>query len=293
MRVKGMQIKIHPTFIGLLVICALFGLLLKAVIIFSLVILHELAHILTARAYGIKVISIELYPYGGTAVMEDSFEGKRKEEAAIAFAGPAFNLVLLFFIQTLRWEGLISGEWAVEFIKLNFWLAIFNLLPILPLDGGRIIRALLAGSFGFVKTTKTLAVIGKWVGGGFFILGFLMQAMGYYIYEPLMFVILGIFIWIGSNKELANARIVFLKQLCRKKEQLLTKGFMPSTCFTVSRSAPIGKITDEFRTDRYSLVNVLGSKDRIEKTLSETEVVQGMLEYGREHKAGDLRRSPR
>ena len=291
MRVKGIRIMIHPTFIGLLVLCALFGLLLKAVIIFSLVILHELAHIFTARAYGIKVNSIELYPYGGTAVMEDSFEGKRKEEAAIAFAGPAFNLVLLFLVQTLRWEGLIEGEWALEFIRMNFWLAVFNLLPILPLDGGRITRALLAGSFGFVKTTRMLAVIGKWIGGGFLVVGFLMQALGYYIYEPLMFVILGIFIWIGSSKEMANARIVFLKQLCRKKEALLTKGLMPSTCFTVSRNAPLGKIIDEFRTDRYSLVNVLGGKDSIEKTLSETEVVQGMLEYGREHKAGDLRRS--
>jgi len=288
MRFKGIRIRIHPTFIGLLVLYALLGLFLQSIVIFSLVILHELAHIVTARGYGIKVNSIELYPYGGTAVMEDTFEGKRKEEAAIAFAGPAFNLVLLFFIQILRWEGIVIGEWALEFARINFWLAAFNLLPILPLDGGRITRAFFAGTFGFVKTTKFLASLGKWVGGALVIIGFLLQAFGYYIYEPFMFVLLGVFIWFGSRKELANARIVFLKQLCRKKEQLLSKGLMHSSCISVRKNTPLGRIIDEFSTDKYSIVNVINNKDSIEKTLSETEVVQGMLERGLNHKVGDL-----
>ena len=293
MRVKDIRIRIHPTFIGLLILCALLGLFVKAVIIFSLVILHEIAHIVVARGYGVKVTSIELYPYGGTAVMEDTYEGKRKDEAAIAFAGPAFNLVLLFCMQILRWEGVVTGEWALEFMRINFWLAAFNLLPILPLDGGRITRAFFAGTFGFVTTTKFLAAAGKWIGGVLVIIGFMLQAFGYYIYEPFMFILLGVFIWFGGRKELANARIVFLKQLCRKKEQLLSKGLMPSSCYSVSRNTPLGRIIDEFSTDKYSIVNVIGNKDKIEKSLSETEVVQGMLERGLKHKVGELTSNPR
>lgn len=288
MRVKGIRIRIHPTFIGLLVLCAFVGLFLKALVIFSLVILHEVAHILAARGYGVKVTSIELYPYGGTAVMEDTFQGKRREEAAIAFAGPAFNLVLFFFMQTLRWEGIVTGEWALEFVQINFWLAAFNLLPVLPLDGGRICRAFFAGTFGFVRTTKFLAATGKWIGGALFIMGFWMQAFGYYLFEPFMFILVGVFIWLGSSKELKNAQIIFLKQLCRKKEQLLNKGLMPSSCVSVNMNTPLGRIINEFSTDRYSIVNVIGSKDNIERTLSETEVVNGMLERGLEYKVGEL-----
>lgn len=97
----------------------------------------------------------------------------------------------------------------MEFAKTNFWLAAFNLLPVLPLDGGRIVRGLLAGSFGFVPTTRFLAAAGKCLGGAFVFAGFLMQGMGFYIYEPVLFIVLGIFFWIGSGKELDNARIVF------------------------------------------------------------------------------------
>ncbi|MGI6451348.1 MAG: M50 family metallopeptidase [Desulfitobacteriia bacterium] len=288
MQIKGIKLKIHPTFLMLLLLCALWGQIARAFLVFALVVFHELAHILAARGYGVKVRSIELYPYGGAAVLEDTFEGKRKDEAVIALAGPAFNFVLLFLVQFLRWEGLLDNTWALELVKINFWLACFNLIPILPLDGGRIVRAFFARSCGFVRTTKFLAAAGKWLGGIFVVLGFFLLAYGSFFYEPGLFIVLGIFFWLGSGKELANARIVFLKQLCRKKEQLLKQGLMPGSSLTVSKSTRLGKIIDEFSADRYCLVSVLGEKDRIEKTLSETEIVQGMLEKGLDWKVGKL-----
>lgn len=280
MQIKGMKIRIHPTFIGLLILCALSGLAVRAFIVFGLVIVHELAHTLAARGYGIKIRSIELYPYGGTAVLEDTFEGKRREESVIAFAGPAFNLGIFFILQYLRWEGIIEGEWVIELLKINFWLACFNLLPVLPLDGGRITRAIFSRTFGFVQTTQFLAAAGKWLGGLFFIFGFVLQALDYEMLEPGLFIILGVFFWFGSGKELTNARMVFLKQLCRKKEHLLRQGLMRSSSITVTKDTPLSKVIDAFNTDQYSLVNVIGAKDRIERILSETEVVQGMMDYG-------------
>lgn len=282
MQVAGIKIKIHPTFIGLLFILALCGLAARAFLVFGLVILHELVHTMAARGFGVKVRSIELYPYGGTAVLEDTFEGKKKEETVIAFAGPAFNFALFLILQYLRWEGILHGVWVLDLVKMNFWLACFNLIPVLPLDGGRIVRAFFAGTFGFVRTTKALAAAGKWLGCVFVVIGFLLQALGYYLYEPGLFIVLGVFFWFGSNKELVNARIVFLKQLCRKKEMLLSRGLMKSNCLTVSGDVTLGKIINEFTADRYSLVNVLGDKDKICKTLSETEIVQGMMDRGLE-----------
>lgn len=287
MQVAGIKIKIHPTFIGLLLISALCGFAARALIVFGLVILHELIHTIAARGFGVKVHSIELYPYGGTAVLDDTFTGKKKEETVISFAGPAFNLALFLILQYLRWEGILRGAWTLDLVKMNFWLAFFNLIPVLPLDGGRIVRAMLAGTFGFVRTTKVLAAAGKWLGGLFVISGFLLQALGYYLYEPALFIVLGVFFWLGSRRELANARIVFLKQLCRKKELLLSLGLMKSNSFTVSQDTTLGQIINEFTADRFSLVNVLGKKDKI-STLSESEIIQGMMERGMEYKIGEL-----
>jgi len=288
MKIKGLKFKIHPTFVILLLLCIALGMATRAFLVFSLVITHEMAHVFAARGFGVRVIGIELYPYGGTAVFEDAFEGKKIDETMIAIAGPAVNIVLFLIAQYLRWKGVWSGEWAYDFARLNFWLAAFNLIPVLPLDGGRIIRAMVSGTFGFVKTTKFLAIAGKWLGVSFVIIGFAMQALGFYMYEPGMFIILGVFFWIGSGKELKNARLVFLKHLCRKKENLLSKGFMRSNSITAYRDTLLNTVINEFCNDRYTLVNVLGKKDRIEKTLSETEIVQGMIDKGINNKLGQL-----
>ncbi|NLM22400.1 MAG: peptidase M50 [Peptococcaceae bacterium] len=283
-----MKIRIHPTFIALLVLCALGGLLTRALLVFGLVILHEIVHILVAKGFGVKLKSVELYPYGGTAVLEDSFEGKKVDESIIAFAGPAFNFLLFIIFQYLRWEGIIHGPWSLEFVKINFWLACFNLIPVLPLDGGRMVRAFLAGTFGFVKTTKFLAVAGKVLGGIFIVSGFFLQAFQFVQLEPVLFIVLGVFFWLGSDKELKNARIVFLKQLCRKKERLLSRGLMPSHCLTVNKDTPLSEVVNEFTTDRYSIVNVIGVKDKLEHSLTETEVVRGLLDKGLKTKIKDL-----
>ena len=288
MLLKGIKVRIHPTFIALLVLCALGGLLTRALLVFGLVILHEIVHILVAKGFGVKLRSVELYPYGGTAVLEDSFEGKKVDESIIAFAGPAFNFLLFIIFQYLRWEGILQGSWTLEFVKINFWLACFNLIPVLPLDGGRMVRAFLAGTFGFVKTTKFLAVAGKVLGGIFIVSGFFLQAFQFVQLEPVLFIVLGVFFWIGSDKELKNARIVFLKQLCRKKERLLSRGLMPSRCLTVNKDTPLSEVVNEFTTDRYSIVSVIGAKDKLEHTLSETEVVQGLLDKGLKVKIRNL-----
>jgi stage IV sporulation protein FB len=288
MEIKNIKIRIHPTFIGLLALCALSGLLARALLVFGMVILHETAHILAAKGFGIQTKSIELYPYGGTAVMEDTFEGRRIDESIIAFAGPAFSFLLFMVFQYLRWHGFIQGSWAFELVKVNFWLACFNLIPVLPLDGGRIVRAILAGNFGFVKTTRFLAAAGKILGGIFFVMGFFFHALRIVIPEPALLIVLGVFFWLGANKELLNAQIVFLKQLCRKKERLLSRGLMPSRSLTVNKDTLLLKVVNEFTPDHYSLVHVMGGKDRLERILSETQIVQGMLDNGLKIKISDL-----
>ena len=180
-------------------------------------------------------------------------------------------------------------EWLYEAQEgIYFCFRVFNLIPVLPLDGGRIARAFLARTFGFVQVTRFLAAAGKWLGGLFIILGFVLQAFNFFIYEPGLFLVLGVFFLIGSRKEEQNARIVFLKQLCRKKEQLLRRGLMRGSSLTVAPDTPLGKLIDQLSTDRYCLVSIIGSNAKIEKVLSETELVQGMIDHGLDYPVGKL-----
>lgn len=290
-KIQGIRIKIHWAFLAMLGVYVVLGLGVQAVFIFSLVIGHEAAHLLTAKAYGFKVEGMELFPFGGAAYSNDIFEGRKWEESVIALAGPLFNLMLMFGVQFLRWNSWWGGAMAADFLRFNFWLAAFNLLPVLPLDGGRVVRALLTGTFGFVKVTKLLAWAGKWLGLILGILGIVSTVSVGFSAEAqgnLYFVLLGAFFWLAGNKELGAARITFLRQLTHKKEELMRKGLMPSRWLTVYENTPVVRVVETLTPDSYALIALAQDDPKQKKILTESEVLEGMFREGIRFPVGKL-----
>lgn len=287
-RFQGLSIKVHPTFLLVLVAYGALGLITQALLIFLLVLGHELAHLLTAKAYGFRVIGLEIFPFGGAAYCEDLFEGRKIEESIMALAGPAFNLVLLFAAQALRWEGFWTGPASEDFVRFNLWLAAFNLIPVLPLDGGRVVRALFSDAFGFVRTTKALARGGQLLGILLALWGLTILGKGNAMDGILTLFILAAFFWISGKKEISAARITFLRQITRKKEELLRKGLMRSKVITVTADTPLVRIVEELTPDRYALISLPGEDFVLERTLTETQVVEGMLRKGIHYPVGKI-----
>ncbi|AGA70460.1 Zn-dependent protease [Desulfitobacterium dichloroeliminans LMG P-21439] len=287
-RVQGISIIVHPTFWLVLLAYGVLGMMTQALLIFLLVMGHELAHLLTAKAYGFRVIGLELYPFGGAAHCEDLFEGRKLEESMMAIAGPVFNLTLLFGAQALRWEGIWTGPLSEDFVQFNFWLAVFNLVPVLPLDGGRVVRALFSDVFGFVQTTKALARAGQAFGTILGIIGLTLLGQGAYDGISICFLLAGFF-WVSGHKEIASARLTFLRQITRKKEELLHKGLMKSKSITVTAEISLIRVVEELTPDRYALIHLPGGEAfGIERTLTETQVVEGMLKKGIHCPVGEL-----
>lgn len=146
---------------------AIFGglpLLLLSVVLFGLVLLHELGHSVVAKHYGITVSHITLWPLGGVAWMEEIPEDP-KIEGLIAIAGPAVNFALaLCALPVLLFTG---NPFVAYFIYVNIALGGFNLIPAFPMDGGRILRSLLGLKYEWLQATeiavrvgRTLAIVG-------------------------------------------------------------------------------------------------------------------------------------
>lgn len=287
-KIFGVSFRIHPTFLVVIVVYGVLGLAAQALLVFGLVFCHELAHLLMARVYGYKIVGLELFPFGGAAYCDDLFEGRKFDESIMALAGPALNLLLLFGAQALRWQGIWTGELAVDFVRFNFWLAAFNLIPVLPLDGGRVARALLAGSFGFVRTTKFLAAAGKGLGLLLALFGITLWGSGNFSEGAISFIILGGFFWLAGSKEISTAHIMFLRQLTRKKADLLKKGLMRSLWLTVHKDTPLVRIVEEFASDRYAMISLTNEKFGLNKILTESDVVEGMLREGIHFPVGKL-----
>ena len=152
---------------------------IAAVLFFFTLLLHEMAHSFVAMRFGTKIHSITLFFFGGLAMMEDIPKSPDKEWR-IAIAGPLMSLALggLFFLIYLGLKALDPTNYrSVAILVLtiglfNGALAVFNLLPAFPMDGGRILRALLAKRMSFLKATKRAALIGKLFAFALVIMGF-------------------------------------------------------------------------------------------------------------------------
>jgi Zn-dependent protease/CBS domain-containing protein len=209
----GIEVRMHLTFFLLLGFVALshwqlgheprqiaeaLGFVLA---LFSCVVLHEFGHALTAAHYGCKTRDITLLPIGGVARLERMPE-KPRQELWVALAGPAVNVAIacalfawlavsrqLAPVESLSVAG---GSFLERLMVVNIFLALFNLLPAFPMDGGRVLRAALSTRMGHRRATQIAASIGQVLAVGLAVLGF--------FYNPvLMFIAL--FVWMGASQE--------------------------------------------------------------------------------------------
>lgn len=216
-RIAGIDVFVHATFFILILWIGIgywrlggAGEAIKGVTfilaLFGCVVLHELGHALTARCFGIRTRNIVLLPIGGVASLE-KMPDDPKEEILVALAGPAVNVVIaaslwlwLQITQTppLADGNLMEGTLAQRLLVVNLFLAGFNLLPAFPMDGGRVLRAVLALRMEHMRATRMAANVGQafalWLG----LIGLL--------YNPfLMFIAL--FVWIGATAEAGSEEV--------------------------------------------------------------------------------------
>ncbi len=210
--IHGIPIKVHGSLPLFLILAGLLinlgggvsGFLLTVLLwtlAFGCVLLHELGHALAARHYGIPVREITLYPIGGVAALAYMPKNWRRE-FVIAIAGPAVNFALagLFALTYFLVPGALLG-WL---IAINLGLALFNLIPGFPMDGGRILRALLARRRSYFRATKIAVDVGRNVAIGMGALGFLS------IFMPLaspMLLPISIFIYFAAKAELTRVAL--------------------------------------------------------------------------------------
>ena len=222
-RLGETAIRIHVTFLLFLVwIWAAYyrsggsqaaweGVLFVALLFFC-VLLHELGHVFAARRYGVKTPDITLWPFGGIANLERIPE-KPSQELVVAIAGPAVNVVIAIVLLAVLSLTLAGGDLKAEdlakiedprtsmLVKLagaNIFLVLFNLIPAFPMDGGRVLRALLAMKMGFARATALAASIGQGLAIGLGLIG---------IFTNPMLMIIGVFVFLAASGEAGQVQL--------------------------------------------------------------------------------------
>jgi Zn-dependent protease/CBS domain-containing protein len=218
-RIAGIPIRMHLTLLLFLAWIAstymlrgaglsvtALGIVLVATI-FVIIVVHELGHALVARRFGIATRDIMLLPIGGIASLEH-MPDKPKQELAVAIVGPLINLALagLLYIGIVATHGTtriteattIGGAIVTQLMWINIGLAVFNLLPAFPMDGGRVLRALLAMRMGHARATDVAARLGK-------LFAVFIGIAGLF-YNPLLLLIAFV-VWSGATQERALVQL--------------------------------------------------------------------------------------
>lgn len=296
-RVAGIGIYLHWTFLllvaglfvfylyqGNTVAAALFGIAL-ILLVFLCVILHELGHALTARRFGVPTRDITMYPIGGVARLE-RMPDEPREELLIAVAGPAVNLVIagVLFVYLMATGQAIApsvllrgGEgFAQTLMWINIVLVGFNMLPAFPMDGGRVLRAILAMRMDYARATEVAANVGQGM-------AILFGLFGVISFNPVLLFI-ALFVYMGAEQEAKQATMRALTQGISVREAMMTRysALSPDDTLGIAIEELLAGSEQDFPVvDDGQIVGVLLRKD----------MMRGLAEGGREARVGDVLKS--
>ena len=258
--VKGVCVRIHPVLplMSLLAIVLGEGRMLAAFA--QAMLMHEGAHLAAALILGVRVEEIELMPFGAAIRMENLWRVRSGQLAAVALAGPAMNLFLLMASAACAWAGLLPASWAEDAARANIMLMAFNLIPALPLDGGRVMCCV---------TNSPKA--GVWMGR---ILAALLAALcvsGWVVTRKLNLTPLfcAIYIFASGERELAQAQGAQMISLYERREEMMRKGYLPIRWAALPDDADALQAARLLRARRVNMIAVYDSGMRLKGILDE------------------------
>jgi stage IV sporulation protein FB len=285
-RIAGTEIKVHLTFVLFVAWIALMeyqrggppAAIYATVFLLALflcIVLHEFGHILMARRFGVRTPDVILLPIGGVARLE-RIPDEPKQELLIALAGPAVTLAIALLIYCVI---LVAGDQPalrdptigdISFLDrlmvVNVYLLLFNLIPAFPMDGGRVLRALLASRLGLLRGTRIAATLGQ-------ILATAGGLYGISAQQPIL-ILVAFFVFLGAGAEVSAVE-------ARAAGEGLSVGQMMVTNFrTLPVHASLSDAVDLLLSGEQREFPVVDNYGRIEGILTRDNLIKGLSKHG-------------
>jgi Zn-dependent protease/CBS domain-containing protein len=290
--IAGTAVRIHITFVlflGWIFFAtyaaegsdAAFASLVFVVLLFACVLAHEFGHIFTARAFGVATPDVTLLPIGGVARLARIPE-EPWEELLIAIAGPLVNVAIAFGLVLIAGARLNAGDLAVmdrtnvslvdKLAAVNLFLALFNLIPAFPMDGGRVLRAVLATRMDHVHATQLAATIGQGVA---FALGFIGL-----LYNPIL-IFIAIFVYLAAA---AEAHMVSIREISRG---VPVSSAMMTRYATLTPDARIEEAVQTLLQTNQSEFPVVDGAGKLVGLLGRSDLIGALKQGGPDVRVGD------
>jgi len=283
----GIRWSCHPLLVLVLLTSAVTGFFTELIVLFATVLVHELGHVLAARGYGWRIREVKLLPFGGVMETEEAGSRPALEEAVVAAAGPLQNLWMGAASWLLGYAGIWDAAWADYLVEVNIAIGLFNLLPVLPLDGGRLLQALAGCGLSYYRTLAACAALSLWMSAGIILYSFhpLASPAGGAVNLNLLAV--GIFLLLSNWTYRRNLPYVFIRFLMHRREASARR-FRSGTLaqpIVVTGVKPVAGILRLLRRERYHLVYIMDEKGAALAVLPEQKIIDAYLGGGRPGRA--------
>lgn len=282
----GVRLSVHPVYVAALALAVWLGYGVEALVILFSLFLHELAHLLTAWFLGVRVEEVALTPFGGLARLEGALEQDPQVEAIVALAGPCQSFLLaglaIFLVGSEFWD-----QKLLRFcFEANANLAFFNLIPALPLDGGRALRGVLSQRWGYRRASRWLGWSGRLCGLAMAGAAVMVLASAGRLYlTPLLG---GLFISWQAGKEVAEATFRSYRQFLQKRHRLVERRVMVAGQLVALALTPLGEVLGHLAQSRYHLVMVVDEGLEPLGLLTEADLMRAFQRLGPRTPVGEL-----
>lgn len=280
--VGGVTLSLHPLFVIVMLLSIATGRFFELSLLFLIVLVHEFGHVWAARLAGATVRTVQLLPFGGVAVIEDRGRLSAQAEIAIAAAGPLQNVWMIAVAMLLKQLGAFDEAFLDYFIYANSIIALFNLLPVPPLDGGKIVQALascMAPYYSALLWSGRAGIAASVAVMGYSLLP-LLQGGGI----RLNLLLIGSFLLYSNWTDHRNLPYRFLAFLMNRDtvyERYRSKG-VSARPIVAPLAKPLDDILRLFKRNQYHFIYVLNNSGNVVAVVPEQRLVSSYFEIRNE-----------
>ncbi|GAA3408324.1 M50 family metallopeptidase [Paenibacillus hodogayensis] len=269
---RGIEFRLHPLFSLLMLLSVATGYFVELLTLFVIVLIHELGHVAAARSFGWTVVRVELLPFGGVAETDDRGRSSAFQEAAVALAGPLQNGWMALFAVGMGRLGWWETGWSHYFVTANIMIGLFNLLPVLPLDGGKVMQALISRWLPYYRTLFLCSLISLLLSimlAAASLLGILSAGVHLNLLAISLF--LAYSNWYGYR----HASLRFVRFLMNREPvmaRLIDRGTLAQP-IVIYHHRKIADIVRLFMRDKYHLIYIMNDRGRVQAVLPEQKLL--------------------
>lgn len=276
-RVLGVPIRLHPLFILIFLTAVVTGFFVEIMVLFVVVFIHEIGHAAAAIGFGWRVREIQLLPFGGVAVVDEFANIHPLQVIVVSIAGPLQHVWMATFAYLMMTAGWWSSYWALYFIHVNVMIGLFNLIPVHPLDGGKILQAMLSLFFSYYRTLSITAWIGFVSSIAILTRCLINSFQGSF---PLNLFVIGLFLLFSNWYLWRDIPYHFIRFLMHRSsgDVFREEEKRPITPIVVAGKEKLYHVLQMFKQQHAHVIYVTGSFGEIQAIMPETKLIDAFFD---------------